>query len=56
MFKLLVFNSNGSVKELMFKTETKKVVLAKYRQLQSEGSIEEYIVVDSNGKPDLGAY
>jgi hypothetical protein len=40
----------------MFQNETKKVVLAKYRQLQSEGIIEEYIVVDSSGKPDLGAY
>ena len=58
MFKVIEFKSNGSFKESpMYKNETKKVVLAKYRQLLSEGSIVEYILVDENGTPDLrGSY
>ena len=57
MFKVIEFKSNGSVKTSgLFKNETSKVVLAKYRQLVSEGTIAEFIVVDEDGKPYLGAY
>ena len=57
MFKVLEFKSNGSVKTSgLFQNETSKVVLAKYLQLVSEGTIAELIVVDEDGKPYLGAY
>jgi preprotein translocase subunit SecE len=58
MFKVISFKSNGSVSQTgLFKNETRKVVLAKYRQLVSEGAIVEYILVDEDGTPDLsGSY
>jgi small subunit ribosomal protein S1 len=56
-FKVIEFNSNGSVKTSgLFKNETMVSVLPKYRQLVSEGAIAEFIIVDEDGKPYLGAY
>lgn len=57
MFKVIEFKSNGSVKTTgLFKNETSKVVVAKYNQLVSQGDLVEFIVVDEDGKPYLGAY
>lgn len=58
MFKVVSFKSNGSVSQTgLFKNETMVSVLPKYRQLVSEGTIVEFIVVDEDGTPDLsGSY
>ena len=57
MFKVIEFKNNGSVKTSgLFKNETMVSVLPKYRQLVSQGDIAEFIVVDEDGKPYMGAY
>lgn len=58
MYKVIEFKSNGSVKTSgLFKNETMVSVLPKYRQLVSEGTIAEFIIVDEDGKPYLnGSY
>jgi hypothetical protein len=57
MFKVISFQSNGSVKTTgFFRNESLVSVLPKYRQLISEGDIAEFIIVDEDGKPYLGAY
>lgn len=57
MFKVIEFKNNGSVKTSgLFKNETMVSVLPKYRQLVSQGDIAEFIIVDEDGKPYMGAY
>ena len=58
MFKVIAFKSNGQFNQSgLMKNEMMKVVLPKYRQLVSEGAIEEFIIVDEDGTPDLsGSY
>ena len=57
MYKVIEFKSNGSVKTTgLFKNETMVSVLPKYRQLVSQGDIAEFIIVDEDGKPYLGAF
>ena len=57
MFKVIEFKSKCSVKTTgLFMNETSKVVVAKYNQLVSQGDLVEFIVVDEDGKPYLGAY
>ena len=57
MFKVIEFKSNGSVKTTgLFNNEAMSSVLPKYRQLVSEGTLAEFIILDEDGKPYLGAY
>ena len=41
-FEIVILDNNGDIKFREYKLETKKVVLAKYNQLCSEGSIQNF--------------
>jgi hypothetical protein len=45
MFQIKVTNNDNSEKVLSFKESTRKVVLAKYGQLISEGEIKDFQLV-----------